>query len=78
MTMTHITGGWTTEATEGTDPPKKRVTPPLLMGDILAARNGVPVFVSEWLRLEKERDERRALKRAMRQAGLGEGGADRL
>lgn len=77
MTYADITGGWTTEATEGTNPPKKRVTPPLLMGDILAARNGVPVFVSEWLRLEKERNARRALKKAMRQAGLGGDGADR-
>ena len=47
------------EAPARTDPPKSRVTPPLLMGDILASRNGVPVFVTEWLRLERERDARR-------------------
>ena len=73
MSYADFAGGWTTEATEKTDPPQERVTPPLLMGDILHSRNGVPVFVSEWLRLEKERDARRAMK----QAGLGEGAAGR-
>lgn len=50
------------QAEEGevrTDPPQERVTPPLLMGDILMSRRGVPVFVEDWLRLERERDERR-------------------
>lgn len=77
MTFADITGGWTTEANpkrnEDTGPPRKRVTPPLLMGDILQSRNGVPVFVSEWLRLEKERDERRLRAKV----GLGGGGVDR-
>ena len=63
MTYADTFGGWTTPADAQTDtrtnPPRKRVTPPLLMGDILASRRGVPVFVEEWLRLEKERDARR-------------------
>ncbi len=41
-------------------PPRERVTEPLLMGDILHARSGVPVFVSDWMRLEKKRNARRA------------------
>ncbi|MEM1235796.1 MAG: hypothetical protein AAGI10_02420 [Pseudomonadota bacterium] len=69
MAFTDTAGGWiapaealTDRTDTGTNPPRKRVTPPLLMGDILASRGGVPVFVQEWLRLEKERDERRALR----------------
>ncbi|MEL6914563.1 MAG: hypothetical protein AAFP13_08675 [Pseudomonadota bacterium] len=43
-------------------PPEPRVTPPLFMSDSLRARNGIPVFVEDWLRLERERDARRAAK----------------
>ncbi|MEM6479599.1 MAG: hypothetical protein AAF841_05540 [Pseudomonadota bacterium] len=67
MTFTDYSGGWATNAEAesrdtqtGTNPPRKRVTPPLLMGDILQSRRGIPVFVEDWLRLEKERDARRA------------------
>ena len=64
MTFTETFGGWTAPAESQTDtmtnPPRKRVTPPLLIGDILTTRRGVPVFVEEWLRLEEERDARRA------------------
>lgn len=61
MTLTEAFG-WTETADTKTNPPQKRAMPPLLMGDILHARNGVPVFVEEWLRLEKARDARRAAK----------------
>ena len=44
------------------NPPRERVTPPLFMADILVSRRGVPVFVEDWLRLERERDERRAAR----------------
>ncbi|MEM8592650.1 MAG: hypothetical protein AAGF13_09000 [Pseudomonadota bacterium] len=66
MTLTDFIGSPVTTPVAApeakTNPPRTRMTPPLLMGDILQARNGVPIFVSEWLRLEKERDERRAAK----------------
>ncbi|MEL7301337.1 MAG: hypothetical protein AAFM92_13220 [Pseudomonadota bacterium] len=56
---------WADQAAEGEakpSPPSPRVTPPLFMSDSLRARNGIPVFVEDWLRLERERDARRAEK----------------
>ncbi|MEL6607924.1 MAG: hypothetical protein AAFO93_03340 [Pseudomonadota bacterium] len=40
-------------------PARPRVCKPLLMGDILTARNGVPTFVTDWLEAERARDARR-------------------
>jgi len=65
MTFLDTLGGWDATpghaaTTEKTNPPRKRVTPPLFIGDILMSRRDVPVFVEEWLRLERERDARRA------------------
>ena len=31
-----------------TNPPRKRVAPPLLMGDILTSQQGVPTLLAHW------------------------------
>ncbi|WP_371055359.1 hypothetical protein [Rhodosalinus sp. K401] len=48
---------FTSEAAERAAPaPPRRVTGPLLMGDILASQAGTPVFLREWRAAEARAD----------------------